>query len=90
MTAAHLEGFKNYLRRSLEQQVQHQQTSSSASFATPKKATIKSRYHGSAGTSHRINHDMDLDSHQDILYADKKRVVVNLAFRQVNPQLHFA
>ncbi|KAF9572957.1 DNA-directed DNA polymerase alpha subunit pol12 [Mortierella alpina] len=66
MTAAHLEGFKSYLRRSLEQQVQQQQTASSASFATPKKATIKSKYHGSVGTSQRINHDMDLVPHQDV------------------------
>ncbi|KAF9275894.1 DNA-directed DNA polymerase alpha subunit pol12 [Mortierella alpina] len=86
MTAAHLEGFKSYLRRSLEQQVQQHQTSSSASFATPKKATVKSRYHGSVGASQRINHDMDLDPHQDVLYVEEK-FILNLVIASSRPTI---
>ncbi|KAG0206680.1 DNA-directed DNA polymerase alpha subunit pol12 [Mortierella sp. GBA30] len=73
---AHMDGFKGHLRRTLEQQSQQQnqaQTTSSTAFATPKKATIKSRYHGSAGSAQRINHDMDLDHHQDVFASPESR-----------------
>ncbi|KAF9132277.1 DNA-directed DNA polymerase alpha subunit pol12 [Mortierella sp. 14UC] len=66
MTTAHLEGFKNSLRRTLElksqQGYQHQvQSTSGSSFATPKRAQIKSRFQGSASQAPRVNHDMDVD-----------------------------
>jgi hypothetical protein len=69
MTQAHMEGFKSALRRSLEQHAQqghHSQTISSTSFATPKKATIKSRYQGSGGLASKINYDMDMDLQEDL------------------------
>ncbi|KAF9189903.1 DNA-directed DNA polymerase alpha subunit pol12 [Haplosporangium sp. Z 767] len=78
MTAAHLEGFKNSLRRTLEQQSQqvHQyqaqsSSSTSTSFATPKKATIKSKYHSSATAIPRFN-DMDLDQQDPFGSPDSK------------------
>jgi hypothetical protein len=66
MTASHLEGFKNSLRRTLElksqQGYQHQaQSTSGSSFATPKRAQLKSRFQGSAAQVPRMNHDMDID-----------------------------
>ncbi|KAF9111920.1 DNA-directed DNA polymerase alpha subunit pol12, partial [Mortierella sp. AM989] len=63
MTSARLEGFKASLRHNLEQQSQQQSyhpqgnSAASSSFATPKRAVIKSRY-GSASTfTNTINVD---------------------------------
>ncbi|KAF8937862.1 DNA-directed DNA polymerase alpha subunit pol12 [Haplosporangium gracile] len=66
MTDAHLEGFKNNLRRTLElkaaQGIQRQaQSTSGSSFATPKKAQFKSRFPGSASQAPKVIHDMDID-----------------------------
>ncbi|KAF9903629.1 DNA-directed DNA polymerase alpha subunit pol12 [Linnemannia zychae] len=66
MTAAHLEGFKNSLRRTLElksqQSYQHQaQSTAGSSFATPKRAQLKSKFRGSTSQAPRANQDMDVD-----------------------------
>ncbi|KAG0278605.1 DNA-directed DNA polymerase alpha subunit pol12 [Linnemannia exigua] len=68
MTTAHLEGFKNSLRRTLElksqQGYQQQaQSTSGSSFATPKRAQLKSRFQGSASQAPRVHHDMEMDHH---------------------------
>ncbi|KAF9920334.1 DNA-directed DNA polymerase alpha subunit pol12 [Linnemannia zychae] len=67
MTTTHLEGFKNSLRRTLElksqQGYQNQaQSASRSSIATPKKAQFKTKFQGSTHAT-RINHDMDIDYH---------------------------
>ncbi|KAF9585087.1 DNA-directed DNA polymerase alpha subunit pol12 [Lunasporangiospora selenospora] len=89
MSTVNLEGFKAHLRRTLEQQaLQHQNQQHQAShmtsgaYAMPKKAAIKNRYHGggSAGSSSRVNHDMDLDPYNEFsspsskLFALRKNV----------------
>ncbi|KAK3847764.1 MAG: DNA polymerase alpha/epsilon subunit B-domain-containing protein [Linnemannia gamsii] len=68
MTTAHLEGFKNSLRRTLElksqQGYQQQaQSTSGSSFATPKRAQLKSKFQGSASQAPRVHHDMEIDHH---------------------------
>ncbi|KAG0374532.1 DNA-directed DNA polymerase alpha subunit pol12 [Mortierella sp. AD032] len=68
MTTTHLEGFKNSLRRTLElksqQGYQQQaQSTSGSSFATPKRAQLKSKFQGSASQAPRVHHDMEIDHH---------------------------
>ncbi|KAF9090803.1 DNA-directed DNA polymerase alpha subunit pol12 [Mortierella sp. AD031] len=77
MTAAHLEGFKTSLRRTLElksqQGFQNQaQSTSGSSFATPKKAQLKSKFQGSAAQAPRVNHDMDIDLHDQFISPESK------------------
>lgn len=66
MTPTHLEGFKNHLRHTLEkkaqQNIQRQvQSTSGSSFATTKKAQLKSRFPGSSSQAPRVFHDMEVD-----------------------------
>ncbi|KAI8603184.1 DNA polymerase alpha/epsilon subunit B-domain-containing protein [Dissophora ornata] len=75
MTPAHLEGFKNSLHRALEQQSQQQSYQSQASlssFATPKRATVKSRYHGYGAPALMANHEMDIDLTDDFGLPDSR------------------
>ena len=71
MTAAHLEGFKNHLRRTLEKKAQqniqrHAQSTSGSSFATPKKAQLKSKFPGSTSQTPRMFHDMEVDQNDQL------------------------
>ncbi|KAG0321875.1 DNA-directed DNA polymerase alpha subunit pol12 [Linnemannia gamsii] len=71
MTAVHLEGFKNSLRRTLELKAQQglqkqAQSTSGSSFATPKRAQLKSRFQGSTSQAPRAIHDMDIDLHDQL------------------------
>jgi len=68
LSTANLEGFKSHLRRTLEQQANlhlqqgYNAQSSSSTFATTKKATIKSRYNqGPSAPAPRMNYDVDMD-----------------------------
>ncbi|KAF9918036.1 DNA-directed DNA polymerase alpha subunit pol12 [Lobosporangium transversale] len=78
MTNAHLEGFKTSLRRTLEQQSQQQQnyhinqgqSSALSSFAVPKKATIRSKYH--TGSTSKANYGMDYGHTDNIGSFDSK------------------
>lgn len=71
MTPTHLEGFKNHLRHTLEkkaqQNIQRQvQSTSGSSFATTKKAQLKSRFPGSSSQAPRVFHDMEVDQNDQL------------------------
>lgn len=70
MSGTQLESFKNYLRRTVEQMHTKQQqqvyASSSSSFVTPKKATLKNRQQPSS----RMNYDSAMDLDVDMASSD--------------------
>ncbi|KAF9142699.1 DNA-directed DNA polymerase alpha subunit pol12 [Mortierella sp. GBA39] len=93
MTAAHLEGFKNHLRRTLEKKAQqniqrHAQSTSGSSFATPKKAQLKSRFPGSTSQASRVFNDMEVDQNDQLPTPSSKQFALRKNMSETEETLH--
>ncbi|KAG0071948.1 DNA-directed DNA polymerase alpha subunit pol12 [Linnemannia elongata] len=93
MTPTHLEGFKNHLRHTLEkkaqQNIQRQvQSASGSSFATTKKAQLKSRFPGSSSQAPRVFHDMEVDQNDQLPTPSSKQFALRKNMSETEEILH--